>query len=192
MLRPCVEIHIQNSVGHCGGCGPYSKAEAQILLPGGASVTINHDGHAGRTDWNGKDPQLCLFVLGLMGLVPTIDGEEADMPRLRGSRVHILRSDYEQINIDLEMSEEDGYGERHIELARWVGPDSLRALKMGPSRGLDHLWIALANSLIDFEIEREGPTHGSKDDLSITDAGEYENEEHEDNYAKEEADYDEF
>lgn len=162
MLRPCVEIQIKTTSGHCGGCGSYTQSRADILFPGGHTLRLEHDGHGGRGDWNGEEAQLRLLVLGLMGVVPTINGVETEMPRLDGTRVHLLTTPirsgfYDQLPIDLEMSEvEDSYGDRHdASIARWASPDELHSFEMGSTRGDDDLWIAVSDSLIDFEIESE-------------------------------------
>ena len=176
MTRPCFEIAVKSNSFHCDCCGRVSSAEASFLLPGGAAAEFIHDGHFGNGAWNGEEWQLRLFALGLLGILPRVDGADADMPCVlgppdeTGSPVAIPahKSRAEGFTpLDIQIEWRDGIdGSREPLRARWAARGESFIHEMETEASDDNLWIAVSDSLIDFEIDREEETedHDGFDD----------------------------
>jgi hypothetical protein len=163
-----VTIDILSGAQDCECCGSYSWAEARVSMADGSSHEFNHDGHFGYGGWNGDEGYLRLFALGLAGFIPHIDGEPVDMPLVFGPHdasgeatvmpVHLAHHDSAQaipIAIEWRATDPDGHGYRDPLWARWTMEGANHELEMGDKAGYDQLWIAVAESAIEFHINRE-------------------------------------
>lgn len=170
-VRHCVEISIKRSSRRsfpCSVCGERVHGEATVLLPGGESKRFDHAGHHGGGVWEGEhlDFNARLFALGLLSIVPVVDGKAMTMPLItappfvhRGvafegeaTPVHRARAQgFKPLLITLSIPETP-WG-AHV--ATWTVDGVALSADLRPGSGKPDAFTVISDSVVDFEIDEE-------------------------------------